>query len=90
MLTKQESEVVALVSDGMTNKQIAEKMFLHHGTVRNYVSSALGKLCMSNRAELAGWAIRNRVKILLDKPISDPDDYKELSVLLPRMRRIRR
>jgi len=89
MLTKQESEVVVLVSDGMTNKEIAERMFLHPGTVRNYISSALQKLCMSNRAQLASWATRNKVKSVIIGPISDPDNYQDIGSQLRKMRRIR-
>ncbi|MEM8859954.1 MAG: response regulator transcription factor, partial [Chloroflexota bacterium] len=48
-LTKQEVQVLALMQEGKTNKQIGEEMFLSHGTVRNYVSNILGKLQVANR-----------------------------------------
>ena len=55
-LTTQELSVLALLSDGLTNRQIAMKMFLGEGTVRNYVSSILSKLGFTSRAQIAVWA----------------------------------
>jgi len=43
-LTQQELAVLALVAEGLTNRQIAVKLFLGEGTVRNYVSSVLSKI----------------------------------------------
>lgn len=50
-LTKRESEVLALVSEGKTTKEIAGELFLSPGTVRNYMSVILDKLQVSNRIE---------------------------------------
>jgi len=50
-LTKRESEVLHLVSKGKTTRQIAKDLFLTHGTVRNYISTILDKLQVSNRIE---------------------------------------
>lgn len=50
-LTERESEVLHLVSKGKTTKEIAGELFLSHGTVRNYISSILDKLDVSNRIE---------------------------------------
>lgn len=58
-LTKQERKVLALVSEGLTNKEIAKEIFLSEKTVRNYVSNILSKLNLSNRAEAAVYAARN-------------------------------
>jgi len=60
-LTKQEIQVLALMMEGLTNKQIGDKMFLSHGTVRNYVSNILGKLDVSNRSEATAYAIRHHL-----------------------------
>jgi DNA-binding NarL/FixJ family response regulator len=48
-LTHQERHVLLLVSEGKTNREIAKALFLGEGTVRNYVSSILSKLGVSNR-----------------------------------------
>jgi two-component system, NarL family, response regulator DevR len=61
-LSTQELRVLALIADGLTNREIAGKLFLGEGTVRNYVSNVLSKLHLSNRAEAAAFAVQNKVK----------------------------
>lgn len=65
-LSQQEKYVLALVSEGKTNREIAEKLFLGEGTVRNYVSSILSKLGVSNRAEAAAYAVTHSLKEYID------------------------
>lgn len=60
-LTSQELIVLAHVAEGMTNRQIAVKLFLGEGTVRNYVSSVLQKIGASNRAEAAAYAVKHNI-----------------------------
>ncbi|MEK4758682.1 response regulator transcription factor [Viridibacillus sp. FSL E2-0187] len=50
-LTERESEVLELVAEGKTTKEIAGELFLSPGTVRNYISTILDKLEVSNRIE---------------------------------------
>jgi DNA-binding NarL/FixJ family response regulator len=64
-LSQQEKMVLKLVSKGNTNKQIARSLFLGEGTVRNYVSSILSKLDVSNRAEAAAYAVEHNLKNFL-------------------------
>jgi DNA-binding NarL/FixJ family response regulator len=61
-LTNQEMQVLHLVSEGRTNREIAEALFLGEGTVRNYVSNILGKLGVSNRAEAAAYAVQHNLR----------------------------
>ena len=61
-LTPQEMQVLAHISEGKTNREIAAALFLSEGTVRNYVSSILSKLDVSNRAEAAAVATRHHLK----------------------------
>lgn len=61
-LTPQEMHVLGLVAEGKTNREIAEALFLGAGTVRNYVSSILTKLGVSNRAEAAAYAVQHHLK----------------------------
>jgi two-component system response regulator DevR len=57
-LTKQEKTIVAHIADGLTNRQIAEEMFLAEKTVKNYVSNLLAKMGMSRRSEAAAHMAR--------------------------------
>jgi len=64
-LTEQEMRVLAQVSEGKTNREIAQALFLGEGTVRNYVSSILKKLNLTNRAEAAAYAVEHNLKKFL-------------------------
>jgi len=57
--------VLAHVSEGKTNREIAAALFLGEGTVRNYVSSILKKLQLTNRAEAAAYAVEHNLKEFL-------------------------
>jgi DNA-binding NarL/FixJ family response regulator len=57
-LSKQERTIVAHIADGLTNKQIADEMFLAEKTVKNYVSNLLAKMGMSRRSEAAAYVAR--------------------------------
>lgn len=61
-LSQQEKHVLLLVSEGKTNREIAKVLYLGEGTVRNYVSSILSKLCVSNRAEAAAYAVEHSLR----------------------------
>lgn len=61
-LTSQEMQVLQLVSEGKTNREIAETLYLGEGTVRNYVSNILGKLGVANRAEAAAYAVQHNLR----------------------------
>ncbi len=52
-LTQRETEIVYLVAQGHSNKEIAETIHLSEGTVRNFISSILGKLGLRDRTQLA-------------------------------------
>ncbi len=57
-LSKQERKILDLIAEGLTNRQIAERMFLAEKTVKNYVSNVLAKLDMSRRSEAAAYAAK--------------------------------
>jgi len=50
-LTEREQEILALIVDGLTNQEIANKIFVSRATVKNYVSTILSKLGVQNRIE---------------------------------------
>jgi two-component system, NarL family, response regulator DevR len=57
-LSGQEKRVLDLISEGLTNRQIAEQMLLSEKTAKNYVSSLLAKLGMQRRSQAAAFAAR--------------------------------
>lgn len=61
-LTEQERKILELIAEGLTNRQIGERMFLAEKTVKNYVSSVLAKLGVERRTQAAVLAAK-----LLDK-----------------------
>jgi len=57
-LTEQERRILELIAEGLTNREIAERMFLAEKTVKNYVSSLLAKLNLERRTQAAVLATR--------------------------------
>jgi len=57
-LSRRESEVAILVSQGMTSRQIAARLHLAERTIENHVQNALNKLSLNSRAQLAAWTAR--------------------------------
>jgi DNA-binding NarL/FixJ family response regulator len=57
-LTGQERRILELIGDGLTNRQIGERMFLAEKTVKNYTSALFAKLGMERRTQAAAYAAR--------------------------------
>jgi two-component system, NarL family, response regulator LiaR len=60
-LSKREIEVLQLVAEGLTNLEIAERLFISDKTVKSHVSNILGKLHLADRTQAAVYAWRNKV-----------------------------
>lgn len=58
-LTPREKEILFLVTDGLTNKQIAGQLFIAENTVKNHIKNLLEKLDLENRVQLASYAIKH-------------------------------
>ncbi len=58
-ISPRELEVLKLVADGLSNKEISARLYLSDGTVRNYVTGLLEKLGLRDRTQLAIFYIRN-------------------------------
>jgi DNA-binding NarL/FixJ family response regulator len=56
-LTGRETEVLRMVAQGLSYKQIAERLVISHRTVQNHVQNTLGRLQLHNRVELTRYAI---------------------------------
>jgi DNA-binding NarL/FixJ family response regulator len=59
-LTPQERKILGFITDGLTNRQIADEMFLAEKTVKNYVSNLLAKLGMERRTQAAVFGARTQ------------------------------
>ena len=58
-ITEKERAIIELVAEGFSNKEIAGKLFLSEGTVRNYISAVLEKLSLRDRTQLAVFYYKN-------------------------------
>jgi DNA-binding CsgD family transcriptional regulator len=62
-LTARESEVASLLAEGLTNGQLAERLFISPKTAAVHVSNILAKLGLSSRTEIAAWSIRRELPV---------------------------
>lgn len=58
-LSEREAEIITQVAQGLSNREIAERLYLSEGTVRNYISAVLEKLCLRDRTQLAVFYYRH-------------------------------
>ncbi len=65
-LTQTEKKIANLVGNGLSNREIAEKLFLSEGTVRNGLSSVLSKLNLRDRTQLAIWVVQTNYNFKTD------------------------
>ena len=70
-LTERELEVLRLISQGLSNKEIASRLFVAEWTVRTHVSNVLGKLHLASRTQAALYALRSGLASLDDVPPSE-------------------
>lgn len=61
VLTEREISIIRLIAEGLDNKEIAAKLFLAEGTVRNNISKMLEKLSFKDRTQLAVYAVKNNI-----------------------------
>jgi DNA-binding NarL/FixJ family response regulator len=60
-LTKREHQVISLISEGLKNRVIAERLFISEATVRNHLTSILNKLGLSSRSELVVYSFKHQL-----------------------------
>ena len=58
-ISEKEQGIIELVAEGLSNREIAEKLYLSEGTVRNYISTILDKLKLRDRTQLAVFYYKN-------------------------------
>lgn len=59
-LSPREAEVASLVAEGLTNRQIAERLVISERTAQNHVQHILTKLGFTTRSQIAAWSARTR------------------------------
>jgi two-component system, NarL family, response regulator LiaR len=67
-LTEREMDVLRLIAQGMSNKEIAAALFVAEWTVRSHVSNILSKLQLASRTQAALYALRSGIATLEDMP----------------------
>lgn len=67
-LTEREKEILQLIAQGKSNREIADGLYLGYSTVRNYVSSILHKLGYSNRSQVTAYVLERKYQEHWDKP----------------------
>ena len=72
-LSRREAQVLHLVSEGLSNQEIADRLYLSINSVKTYIRTAYGKIGVSRRVQAVAWAIRH--PRCLEAAIGgDPDD----------------
>jgi DNA-binding NarL/FixJ family response regulator len=61
LLTSREIDVIKNISEGLTNKEISEKIYVSEGTVKNYITEILSKLSLRDRTQIAIFAFKNNI-----------------------------
>lgn len=73
-LSDQERQILELIGEGLTNRQIGERMFLAEKTVKNYVSNLFAKLNMSRRTQAAAFAAQLKAEHRAEHRAEHGDD----------------
>jgi DNA-binding NarL/FixJ family response regulator len=60
ILTSREAEIALLISDGLSNREIADQLFVSEGTVKNHLTNILEKLNLRDRTQLAIYILKNK------------------------------
>ena len=70
LLTDREKEILQLIADGLTNKEISAHLTISESTVENHIHHAYKKLKISNRAQAVAYVLRSR-NVLQDSDIEN-------------------
>ena len=62
LFTEREMEIMCAISEGLTNREVAAKLFISEGTVKNYISSILDKTDLDHRTQIAIYYLKGGIK----------------------------
>lgn len=71
-LTAREREVAALVAEGLTNREIAARLFIAERTAEGHVEQIRNKLAFTSRSQIAAWAAEHRLSVPVGVPLTAP------------------
>ncbi len=83
LLTKREEDIVRLVEDGLTNREIARELHLSEHTVRNNLFRIFDKLGVSTRVELALYAVNHSPAVMVSAEPDGPPEMRQSEVEIP-------
>ena len=61
LFTERELQIMELISEGLSNKEISNRLFISEGTVKNYISSILSKTSLNHRTQIAIYYLKGRI-----------------------------
>lgn len=61
LFTERELQIMELISEGLSNKEISNKLFISEGTVKNYISGILNKTSLNHRTQIAIYYLKGRI-----------------------------
>jgi len=61
LFTERELQIMELISEGLSNKEISNRLFISEGTIKNYISSILSKTSLNHRTQIAIYYLKGRI-----------------------------
>ena len=74
-LSARESEIIALITKGLTNQEIAERAYLSINSVKSYIRSAYRKIGVTRRSQAVAWGMQNGFEPDRVRRVESPDHH---------------
>lgn len=73
MLSEREAEIVRLIAEGLSNQEIADRLFLSINTIKSYIRSSYCKIGATSRSQAVLWAVGSRLRPVAEGGAADGD-----------------